>query len=205
MDQVIVFKGIKYGFVTLFQFIKYNFVLLFLTGFFAYRTFFLDRLNYALLALLLCLFFLVVCQAIYNYCDRPRIRIIYRTALVLSVTSLTMALCIQTLRFIYVFVPTLTEPTLSRILVRIGILTVTFYAYATIFAFIYYLYVHDMLSVIWNGSVKRLLRRNPSAAIRRDQWRRERFSSLLFINVLLWGGLASVLTLVVGFVAWLLR
>ena len=205
MEQVVVFKGIKDGFITVLQFIKYNFLLLLLTGVFAYRTFFLDRLNYALLALLLCLFFLVVCQAVYKYCDRPKLRIIYRSALILSVTSLTMALCIQTLRFIYVFVPTLTEPTLSKILVRVGIITVTFYEYATVFAFIYYLYVHDMLSIIWNGSVKRLLRRNPSAAIRRDQWRRERFSSLLFLNVLLWGGLVSVLTLVIGFIAWLLR
>jgi hypothetical protein len=205
MEQVSMFKGLKYGFLTLVQFIKYNFFLLLLTGIFAFRTFFLDRLNYAILALLLALCLLIVCQIVYNYIDRPKLRIVYRTALLLSTASLIMALCIQTLRFVYVFVPTLTEPSVSKIMVRVGIITVTFYVYAAVFAFIYYLYVHDMLSVIWNGSVERLLRRTPSANIRRDKWRQERFSSLLFVNVFFWGGLASIITLIAGFIAWLLR
>lgn len=205
MEQISMLKGIKYSFITFFQFLKYNFFLLLLTGIFAFRTFFLDRLNYAILALLLALCLLIVCQVVYNYIDRPKFRIIYRFALLLSATSLIMALCIQTLRFVYVFVPTLTEPSISKILVRVGIVTVTFYVYAVVFAFIYYLYIHDMLSVIWNGSVERLLRRTPTASIRRDKWRQERFSSLLFVNVFFWGGLASVITLLVGFIAWVLR
>lgn len=205
MEHATMTNNVKYGLLTVFYFIKYNFFLLLLICIFTYRTIFLNRLNYALLTFLLFLCLLIICQLIYRYCDNPRVRLLYRFLILLSFASLIMALCIQTLRFVYVFVPTLTEPSIPKILVRIGILTVTFYSFALVFAFIYHLYVHDMLSVIWNGSIERLLGRNSSTANHHDKWRQERFSSLLFINILFWGGLASASTLAIGFIAWLLR
>src|SRR4051794_2675722 len=98
MEQVTPTSKIKYGLSMIFYFVKYNFLLLLLIGIFAYRTFLLNRLNYALLTFLLFLCLLIVCQIIYRYCDNPRVKLLYRFLVLLSFASLIMALCIQTLR-----------------------------------------------------------------------------------------------------------
>lgn len=197
-------QNLKLGLLSILYFIRYNIFLLFLTGLFAYRTFFVGRLNYALLVLLISLALIIVCRVIYRYSKNTLIKFFYRLLILVGTSLLISAIGIQTLRFVYTFATTFNEPTLPKILVRIGIVTANFYAFALIFAFIYYLYVHEMLAVIWNGSLNRVLR-GSSPRDRHNNWRRERFSSLVFLYTLFWGGLASVITLGIGFIAWLLR
>lgn len=195
---------IKTNFVSFLYFVRYNFFILFLIGFFTYRTFFVGRLNYALLVFLISLLVIIICRFIYKYSVKSIIGFFYRILVLVGISLLISAVIIQTIRFAYTFATTFTEPTLAKILVRIGIVTLNFYIFTLIFAFIYYLYAHEMLSIILDGSIKRL-RRNSSYKPTFNNWRQERLSSLIFIYTFFWGGFATVFTLGVGFIAWLLR
>lgn len=196
-------KNIGYG---LLYCLVNNLFLLFLCAFFAYRTFFEGRLNWALLVLLIALFLIIVCRVIFQYRQSATTNIIYRGLVLLSVGLLCLALCIQTLRFVLVFVPTMTEFTLPKILVRVGVTTANFWVFALLFSFLYYLYTHEMTKVIWYGSVDRILQ-SAFAPRRHDEhyWRRVRFSSLVLMHTIFWGGLLSFTTLTIGLIAWLLR
>lgn len=187
-----------------FYFLVDNFLLLFLVGFFTYRTFFLGRLNWALLVLLAALLMLVACRLIAQYREHASTTFLYRLMVLGSAGLLIAALCIQTTRFVFVFAPGLAEPTLSKILVRVGIATATFYVFALLLAFVYYLFAHDMTKIIWSGYMDRLLESTFSPNRRRN-WRQVRFSNMVLVNTFAWGGLASVLTLMLGLIAWLLR
>lgn len=197
-------EKLKIGLLNTLYFIRYNVFLLLLTGFFAYRTFFVGNLNYALLILLIALLLIIVCQVLYKYVNNINVRVIYRVLILTSGMLLITSLCIQAMRFVDVFVPTLTEPTLAKILVRIGIVTVTLYVFGLFFTFVYYLYINDMLSLIWNGSLKRKLNPNSLKNLR-SNWRKERFASIILVNLFIWGGFASITSLLIGFIAWLLR
>ena len=184
-----------------------NAFLLFLAAFFAYRTFFLGRLNYALLILLSALCLIIVCRVIAQYSQKATVGLIYRGLVLLSAGLLVLALGIQTLRFVFVFAPGLADdPTLPKILVRIGITTADSYVIALILAFVYYLHAHSMLREIWNGFASRHTWPAPlSRPARYEEWRQIRFSNAVLIRTFFWGGLASIVTLTVGLVAWLLR
>ncbi|HEX2916184.1 MAG TPA: hypothetical protein VH186_35820 [Chloroflexia bacterium] len=191
------------GLILFFIFIN-NFFLLALAGFFAYRTFIEGKLNWAVLVLLVSLLVFIACRVIFQYGEKATHHFFYRGLVLTGAGLFITAFVIQTWRFIEVFVPTMTEVTPAKILVRLGIATANFYVYALIFAFIYYLYAHNMTTVIWNGSVDRLLR-NAFSPNERENWRRVHFSNLVLMRTFFWGGLASVVTLTVGLVAWLLR
>lgn len=204
MGQLIMVENLKLGILSFFDFVKYNIILLFLAGLFTYRTFFVGRLNYALLVLLISLFVIIICRLIYHYNKNPFITWLYRT-LVLSGTALLFcAIGIQLLRIIYTFTTTFTEPTPAKILVRVGIVTTIFYFFALIFSFIYYLYVNELLAAIWSGSIERAIKTSSSAKLHMG-WYRQRISTLIFLHILFWGGLLTIATLGIGFIAWLLR
>jgi hypothetical protein len=186
-------------------FLSFNLILLITAGVFAYRTFVLDRFNWALLILVIALFLINICRAIARYNEAATITLIYRIFVLLSVALLITALCVQTIRFIYVFVPTMTDFTLPKILVRVGITTTIFYIYALIISFIYYLYANEMLSAVWYGSLDRFLKHSILRDKARQKWRQGRFASIAFIYTFFLGGFASVLTLGIGLIAWLLR
>lgn len=197
-------RSFKYIAQGLFSFLFHNLFLLFLIGFFAYRTFFLGRLNWALLVLLIALFLIIVCRAIAQYRRNLPTTLVYRTLVLLSIGLLLTAIFIQLNRLIFVFLPGLSEPTLPKILVRIGISTATLYVFALLVAFVYYMYAHDMTKLIWNGSINRLLDTTFSYK-NRQHVDVVRSSNRLLIFILIWGGLASTVTLLIGLVAWLLR
>lgn len=181
-----------------------NRFLLFFVAFFTYWTFFAGHLNKALVVLLVALGLMIVCRIVLHYREKAATTYLYRALVLLSAGLLVAALCIQTYRFIYVFAPGLAEPTLPKILVRIGVATTNFWIFALIIAFVYYLYAHEMTKLIWKGSLDRLLVSTFSSQ-RRQNWRQVRFSSLILLNTIFWGGLASFVTLAAGLVAWLLR
>jgi hypothetical protein len=187
-----------------FYFLLDNLLLVFLIGFFTYRTFFVGRLNLALLVLLLSLFMIIGCRFVAQFRENATTTWLYRTMVVSSVGLMLAAICIQAVRFIYVFAPGLEEPTFSKIMVRMGIATATFYVFALVIAFLYYLYAHGMTRLIWNSYVDRLLQTTFSPN-RRQNWRQIRFSNTILFNTFVWGGLASVVTLSVGLVSWWLR
>ncbi len=204
MNTLKVYQKLKISVLICFTFLRYNVLLLFLVGLFFYRTFLVGRLNYALLILLSSLFVIIICEVIYNYNRNVLIRYLYRVLIFTGISLLIVAVVIQLLRFAYIFTSTFTEVTLAKILVRVGILTANLYILGLIFTFVYYLYVHKMLAVVWNGSFYPILKSFPSG--RSDtSWRRERIASLIFIYTLFWGGLATIITLGLGFIAWLLR
>jgi hypothetical protein len=183
-----------------------NLFFVLLVAFFAYRTFFEGRLNWALLVLLVALSLMTICRIVAQYSQKVRVGFIYRTLVLLSAGLLAMALGIQTLRFVFVFAPGLVEPTMPKILVRIGVTTAIGYVFALLFAFVYYLRAHGMLWEIWNGFADRLARPSlASEVVRHQDWRHIRFSNMVLIRTFFWGGVASILTLAVGLVAWLLR
>jgi hypothetical protein len=118
-----------------------------------------------------------------------------------SVFLLIIALFIQTMRFIFVFKPGLAEPTLAKLLVRVGIASLVLYVFLMVFATVYYLHAHNMLQRLWNPWLPKLL----TAVFSRQNWKHERRSSLIFTRLLVWGGLTTALLLGIGFVAWLLK
>ncbi len=181
-----------------------NFFVLGLIGFFIYWTFFNGRMNWALTVLLIAFALMVAARFLSRYRQNLIARSIYRTLVLFSAALPLTALCIQTVRFIFVFLPGLSEPTLPKILVRIGIGTTVIYAYSLVAALAYYLYTHDMFKIIWNGSPESIL--NSSFKPYQPQnWQRVRFSSLLMVKTIFWGGAVCILTLGVGLMAWLLR
>jgi hypothetical protein len=197
-------KSISYFFKGLALFFVNNVFLLLVVGFFAYRTFFVGRLNWALLLFVIALFLIIICRAIAQYRESVTATAVYRSLVLLSAGLLLTAIFVQTNRFIYVFVPGLSEPTLAKILVRIGITTTTLYVYALIIAFIYYLYAHDMTKIIWSGKVNRFLDTTFSRK-NRHTWEEVNFSNKILLYTLVGGAVLSAFTLGVGFIAWLLR
>lgn len=190
-------KGFYYFFLS-------NFFLLLIVGFFAYRTFFLGILNWSLLLFVIALFLIIICRAIAQYRHNATATVIYRSFVLISAGLIITALFVQTNRFIYVFLPGLSEPTVSKILVRIGITTTMLYIYALVIAFIYYLYAHDMTRIIWGGKVDSLLdttfhRKN------RHTWQEVNLSNKILLYTLIGGGVLSAFTLLVGFMAWLVK
>ena len=181
--------------------IRQNAIVLTLIGFFVYWTFYAGRLNLALTALVGALALMIACRVVYHFNRSTVARLLYRTLVVMSAILIFAALAIQTVRFIYVFLPGLTEPTLPKILVRVGIVTATLWAFAVPTAFMYYLYVHDMTRLIWNGSVDRFLQ-STLLSNRALTARRVRHANLLLWRTLLWGGALSATTLSIGVVAW---
>lgn len=202
--MVSLIRGLSLAVRGSFYFVAYNLFLLLLIGFFTYRTFFVGRLNWALLVLLVALTLITICRVLSQYRISVTNTLLYRVVLLAGVGLLIGAACIQTFRFVYVFLPGLADPTVSEVLVRIGIATATFYGYAVVVAFVYYLYAHEMTKAIWNGSVDRVLE---STFVQRKKrnWQQVQFSTMVLLRTVFWGGLASVVTLAVGFVAWLLR
>ncbi len=183
-----------------------NILLLGLISFFIYWNFYNGRQNWALSVLIVALGVMVISRWLSHYYQIQLARLIYRGLLITSVALLLSALCIQTVRFVFVFLPGLSEPTLSKILVRVGILTFIVYAYTLTAVFMYYLYIQGLLNFIWHGSAEYLIKSKTQFAVyQRHKWRSLRFSSLLLMGTFFWGGLASCLGLGVGLVAWLLR
>jgi hypothetical protein len=197
-------KGLAYFFKGLFFFFVNNILLLLIVGFFAYRTFFVNRLNWALMLFVIALFLIIICRAIAQYRESATATAIYRGLVLLSAGLLITAIFVQTNRFIYVFVPGLSEPTLAKILVRIGITMTTLWVYAIVIAFIYYLYAHEMTKIIWSGRVNRFLDTTFSRK-NRHTWQEVNLSNKILLYTIVGGGILSIFTLIVGFVAWLLR
>jgi hypothetical protein len=182
-------------------FVWNNLLLLGLTFFFFYRTFLEGKLNWALLIFLMSLCGFIVCRVLTLGQGRANV-VAYRLIMLTSVTLLMIALFIQTMRFIFVFQPGLSsDPTLAKLLVRIGITSLVLYVFALVFAGAYYLHSHNMIKRLWNPWLPKLL----DAVFAPQNWKQVRRSTLLFMRVLAWGGLATALLLGIGFVAWLLR
>ncbi|MEI6045540.1 MAG: hypothetical protein WCS37_14420 [Chloroflexota bacterium] len=197
-------RDFKNALQEIFYFVVDNSFLIFFIAFFTYWTFFAGKLNWAMLVLVVALFLMIIGRVVYHFREKATTTYLYRAIVLLSATLLITALCIQTLRFIFVFTPGLSEPTLPKILVRIGVATTNFYLFALLIAFVYYLYTHGMTKLIWNGSLDRLLK-GTFTSNRHQNWRQIHFSNNLLIYTFFGGGVASVVTLSIGLVAWLLR
>ncbi len=185
--------------------LSFNFLLLAAGGIFVYRSIIHGQVNRALFILVLSLFLINICRVIARYNEDATVGFFYRFLVLTSTGLLISALVVQTIRFIYVFLPTMTAFTLPKILVRVGITTIVLYIYSLVIAFIYYLYATDMLTTIRNGSLDRFLSQSILRSKGRNKWRQAIFASKAFLFIFFWGGLASIVTLILGLVAWLQR
>jgi len=193
-------KLIIYWLHTLGLFLWNNLLLIGLTLFFFYRTFMVGRLNWALLVLLVALCGFIICR-ILSFGKGEVTKFAYRMFMLGSTGLFISAVFIQTIRFIFVFRPGLTDATIPKLLVRAGIVTLVLYIFALILTATYYLYAHNMLKRLWNPWLPGLL----ETVFAKRNWQQLRGSTLILMNTLLWGGLATGLMLGIGFVAWLLR
>ncbi|NWJ45889.1 MAG: hypothetical protein HXX08_08425 [Chloroflexi bacterium] len=177
-----------------------NALLIGLSAFFFYRTFFEGRLNRALLLFLVALIGFLICRLLTF--GRGKInQLAYRIVMLTSVSLFMVALFIQTMRFIFVFKPGLAEPTLSKLLVRVGIASLVLYIFGLIIATAYYLHAHDMFKRIWNPWLPNLL----EAVFSQRNWKQVRRSTLILTRLLVWGGIITIILLGIGFAAWILR
>ncbi|MEI7554616.1 hypothetical protein [Candidatus Chlorohelix sp.] len=177
-----------------------NALLIGVSAFFFYRTFFEGRLNRALLLFLVALLGFLICRLLTF--GRSKInQLAYRIVMLTSLSLFMVALFIQTMRFIFVFKPGLTEPTLSKLLVRVGISSLVLYIFGLVIASAYYLHAHDMFKRIWNPWLPNLL----EAVFPQRNWKQVRRSTLILTRLLVWGGIVTIILLGVGFAAWLLR
>lgn len=199
-----VIKSTKELFQELFYFVFYNLPLLLLVGFFTYHTFLIGHLNWALVLALFSVSLMIICRVATYYYSGINHNLLYKLAVGLSGLLLIVALGVQTVRFFYVFLPGLAAPTLPIILVRIGIATAILYVYALFVTGGFYLYYSGMIDLFWNAAPYRLPEL-PLLDKKRQHLRQINISARFFIRTVFFGGAASIITLLIGFVAWLLN
>lgn len=195
-------KPVKWLAQEFFYFVLYNLPLLFLVGFFTYRTFFVGRLNWALLLFLVSLSLMIVCRVATYYYSGINHNILYKFAVGLSALLMIVALGVQTVRFIYVFSPGLASPTLPIILVRIAVVTTLLYVYALLVTGGFYLYYSGTIDLFWNAAPYHLPEL-PMLDKKRQHLRQVNLAARFFIRIVFFGGAASILTLFIGLAAWL--
>ena len=196
--------SLKPIFGEIFQFLISNFFLVFVIGLFVYRTFLVGNLNWALLLFVASLFVIIVCRTISYYRPAFTNTLGYWALVLLTLGLLVGAFATQTLRFVHVFSPGLAKLTLPVLLVRISVVTVTFYAYALLITLGCYLYVSQIFEALWDASPEKVSY-TPLTAKERQHLKQVRFFAGIFIRTLVWGGTASIITVAVGFISWLLR
>jgi len=197
-------QNLKPLFGDIFQFLVSNFFLVFVISLFVYRTFLVGNLNWALLLFVASLSVIIICRAISYYRPAFTATFGYWSLVLLTMALLVGAFAVQTLRFVHVFSPGLNKLTLPVLLVRISVVTVTFYAFALLMTLSCYLYVSQVFEALWDASPEKVSY-VPLTSKDRRHLKQVRFFAGIFIRTLVWGGAASVITVGIGFISWLLR
>src|SRR5437764_11552368 len=108
-------KGFKQILKQIFYVFIFNILTFGVVGFTLYWTFWAGKLNWALLSLSAALVISFVGKIIFGTQTRTKPLLIYRSLVLLFTALFLTALITQVLRFINVFVPTMTEFTVAKV------------------------------------------------------------------------------------------